>query len=237
MGGLRSVVTAVNHDVALALTQLYRDINDQCAAFQAATGLYCPAGCGQCCETPEIDTSPLDLVPMALELIRRGEAADWLARARHGASTCVFYQADDQIPGNGRCQMYLWRPTICRLFGFAAVTDSVGTPKLAACTRHQQLYPELVAMAQVAIANGLSVPRFADWQIQVAGLDPHWGHHLMPINQALIVAIERVGLALAYATQHPANVVAAAAAVEPDPVADLAPLNPIPAPGHPAPEG
>jgi hypothetical protein len=101
--------------------------------------------------------------------------------------------------------MYLWRPALCRLFGFAAVTDKSGTPKLAACARHKQQFPDDVAMAQVAMANGVTVPHFADWQTQVANIDPHWGYQQMPINQALQIAIERVSLSLSYEMANSTN--------------------------------
>ncbi len=207
----------LNHDVSASLTQLYQDVNAQIASFQAATGLQCPPGCGQCCENPEVETSPLEMVPMALELIQQGEAATWLERAEAAGipSQCVFYQPDPQVAGNGRCQKYMWRPAICRLFGFAAVTDKSGTPKLAACFKHKQVYPDQVAMTQVAIANGLPVPHFADWQTQIANVDPHWGYQRMPINQALKIAIERVSLGLAYETQNSANAIPSS---EPEPM-------------------
>lgn len=200
----------MNHEVGAAVGQLYRELDAQIAKFQAATGLHCPPGCGQCCENPEVEATPLEMVPMALELIRRGEAALWVERAAmaEAPGKCVFYQADEQIPGNGRCQMYLWRPALCRLFAFAAVTDKSGQPKLAACVKHKQMFPSDVAMADVAIANGFPVPLFADWQTQIANVDPHWGYQRLPINQALKVAIERVGLSLAYELQNSGNAVA-----------------------------
>jgi hypothetical protein len=144
------------------------------------------------------------MVPMALALIRRGEAAMWIERvvSAGAPSQCVFYQPDEEMPGNGRCQMYLWRPTLCRLFGFAAVMDKSGQPRLAACAKHKQLFSRDVAMADVAIANGFPIPRFGDWQTQIANLDPYWGHQQMPINQALRVALEHLSLSLAYELQN-----------------------------------
>jgi uncharacterized protein len=201
----------LNHETSAAISHLYSQINQQVEAFQAATGLYCPPGCGHCCDNPEVEASPLEMVPMAMELIRRGEANYWLDQiAEEGTpDRCVFYQADDHRPDHGRCQMYLWRPALCRLFGFAAVTDKTGTPKLAACVKHKQQFADDVAMIQVAIANGLPVPHFADWQTQVANIDPHWGYQPRPINQALRVAIERLSLYLAYETQNSAHATAA----------------------------
>ncbi len=207
MWGQRSVVTAVNHEVSASLSQLYRELDRQIASFQSATGLHCPPGCGQCCENPEVETTPLEMVPMALEIIRRGEVDRWLQQVDRAIAPgqCVFYQADDQVTGHGRCQMYLWRPGLCRLFGFAAVTDKSGLPRLATCVKHKQVFPDDVTMAHVAIANGFPVPLFADWQARIANIDPHWGYQRMPINQALQVAIERVSLSLAYEMQNPGN--------------------------------
>lgn len=207
--GKRRVHTAVNHEVSAALSQLYRELDVQIAKFQATTGLHCPPGCGQCCENPEVEATPLEMVPMALEMIRRGEAASWidLITVAEAPGKCIFYQADNLIPGNGRCQMYLWRPTLCRLFGFAAVTDKSGQPKLAACVKHKQVFPENVAMADVAIANGFPIPRFRDWQTRIANIDAHWGYQRMPINVALKVAIERLSLSLSYELENSSNAV------------------------------
>jgi len=49
--------------------------------------------------------------------------------------------------------------------------------------------------AEGAIAQGTAhPPNFAEITQQVTGLDPTLGQHQLPINEALAVAIERVGL-------------------------------------------
>lgn len=190
----------MNHEVGAQVARLYRELDAHIASFQGATGLRCPAGCGQCCESPEVETTPLEMLPMALEIWRSQKAHLWLDKTYEADNRCVFYQPDEFTAGNGRCLMYLWRPTICRLFAFATVDDKQGRPRLAACIRHKQVMAEEVAMAQVAIAQGLSAPNFSDWQARVAGLLPQWGYHQMPINQALQVAINHVGLLIGYET-------------------------------------
>lgn len=179
-------------EVMAAYTQIDRQID----SFQVATQLHCPAGCGWCCENPNVEATLLELLPLAWELFTRNEVQQWLERIEQDRErkTCWFYQPDPLIPGNGRCQVYPWRPTICRLFGFATTTNKSGQPELAACVRHKATMPEGVASAQAAIASGLSAPNFQELSMQVANIDPHWGTRRMPINQALQVALERVGL-------------------------------------------
>lgn len=63
--------------------------------------------------------------------------------------------------------------------------------------RHQEIMPEIVADAKKAIADGLSAPNFSGVGIQLAMLDP-LGSQQLPINQALKLAWERVGLIAQY---------------------------------------
>lgn len=179
---------------AQQVMDLYRQIDQQTHAFQAETQLHCPTGCGRCCENPHVEATPLEMVPLAVELFRQGEAVKWLESTEvNETNTCLFYEPDLLTPGNGRCQIYPWRPSICRLFGYATVTDRDGQPRFAACMRHKADIPEVVATIQEAIAQGLPAPSFATSQ-QIAHLAPHLGAEQMPVHQALNVALRWVGL-------------------------------------------
>lgn len=184
-------------DCASDVLESYRQIDDLIDQFQASTGLTCPPGCGQCCENPNVYTTPLEMIPLVLELYRRGDADDWLqhATSKKYQGSCVFYQPDPLIQGNGRCQVYPWRPSICRLFGFSTRPDKAGLPELAVCKRHKQTMPDVVAQAQGAIAQGtVEAPSIVEWPQCITSLDPNLGSQRMPINEALAVAIERIGL-------------------------------------------
>ncbi len=185
----------MNAGVIQQVKEIFAQIDRQTAALQAATGLNCPASCGRCCENPEVETTVLEMIPLALELWQRGEALAWISRAQAGENRgiCVFYQPDPFVPGNGRCSVYEFRPSICRLFGFATVNNKQGKPELAACIRHKEMMPETVAQTKAAIADGLPAPNFAQISIQLAMLDPS-GIERFPINQALTLALQRVGL-------------------------------------------
>lgn len=185
----------MNADVIEQVKQIFQKIDRETANLQAATGLHCPPGCGRCCENPEVETTVVEMMPLALELWQRGEAVTWIERSLAVAErgSCVFYQADPFVPGNGRCSVYWLRPTICRLFAFATVKNKQGQSVLAACVKHQEIIPETVQNAKAAIAHGLTAPNFSQVSIHVAMLDPSANQQL-PINQALKLALERIGL-------------------------------------------
>jgi Fe-S-cluster containining protein len=205
----------MNLTTSAQVMAVYAQIDQATTAFQIATGIHCPSGCGQCCESPNVEATPLEMLPLALELFRTGDVDLWLEQvaATNEAGPCVFYKPDPLIPGNGRCQKYPWRPSVCRLFGFAAVSRKNGIPELAACIRHKQLMPELVDAARAMLLEQsrstdsqsqpslTPVPGFAEYSQLVTNLDPTWGTERMPINRALKIALERVGVVMTLSGQ------------------------------------
>ncbi len=186
----------MNSEVIPQIVALYDRIDTETAAFQTATGLNCPPGCGKCCENPEVEATVLEMMPLALELWRTGEAAEYLERlsSLNSPESCLCYRPDPLVPGNGRCSVYPWRPTLCRLFAFATVKNKLGNPELAACIRQKQTIPDQVEGAKMAIASGMSAPNFGEIADAVANIDPSLGSDRFPINHALKQALQRVGL-------------------------------------------
>lgn len=183
-------------DIAHRVMESYTQLDQHIEAFQSVTTLQCPPGCGQCCENPNVEVRPFELSPLVLELFRRGDVDVWLHRAQaaHYQGACVFYAPDPLIAGNGRCQVYAWRPTLCRLFGFSTAPDKLGQPRLVACIRHKQTQPDAVAAAQGAIASGTAkAPSLTEATQQILALDPSVASQTLPINEALCVMIERLG--------------------------------------------
>lgn len=166
------------------------------AEFQKATGLRCPPGCGQCCETASPEASVIELLPAAEELFSRGEAQQWLECLASVRETdrCVFFQPDPLIPGNGRCQFYGFRATVCRLFPFAAMKNKNGKLELMTCRRQKEYIPLSVKKAQEAISEGMAVPYFDFFFLKLVALDPSLGRQRVPINRALHLALEKYGL-------------------------------------------
>jgi Fe-S-cluster containining protein len=183
--------------VLARLLELYEEIDKQTAALKAVTELRCPPGCGTCCSSPKVEATELEMLPVARELFRRREALPWLERlgTSDDEEPCVFYQPERSARGEGCCGIYLLRPSVCRLFGYAAVHNKYGVAQLAVCTVMKKVIPRAAQDAAHAIERGLAAPRFTDFARRVAGLAPVLGGRLFPINRALRFALGREGLA------------------------------------------
>lgn len=179
-----------------SLSELYSEMDRQTTEFRNATGLNCPPGCGQCCESETPETTVIELLPVAEELFVRGESERWLERidAIGENARCVFFQPDPSIPGNGQCQLYRFRPSICRLFAFAAMKNKEGKLELQTCRRQKEQMPHLVQAAQEAISKGMVVPSFDYFFLKMVAFDPLFIRHKVPINRALRLALEKYGL-------------------------------------------
>jgi Fe-S-cluster containining protein len=178
--------------------RIYAEVDQAIECFQKNTSLRCVAGCGRCCENPQIEITPLEVFPLADELWRKKEAVSWLERIEHNPNQkqCVFYQPNLLSQGQGRCGIYPLRPLICRLFGFAAKADKQGNAQLVTCLTIKESQEKTYLKTLQQINNGLSVPWMADYARRIQSIDPGWAQKQVPINEAIRLALERVGLEL-----------------------------------------
>lgn len=185
-------------EIVSQVMDLYARMDMAAAEFQLKSGLRCPAGCGLCCPTADVQATVLEMLPVAHEMLRNGQAADWLERldAIHESRGCILYSVQPAEQAAGHCGFYNWRPALCRLFGFAAVRSRTGNKALAVCKHVKQTDPQGAAAA-MALAE--EAPCFVHFSAQVYALDPVLGGRLMPVNTALRHAIERLGLSLTFA--------------------------------------
>lgn len=185
------------------VSTLLAEISDATNEYEARAGYNCRPGCGQCCLKPTVEAQVVEMLPMAQHLIDTGLADTVYDRASENADdACILYASTEGSPDMGRCGHYDHRPSLCRLFGFSAVNRKAGPPELAACHWHKKLAPEAVKSAQSAIDAGGSVPLFSDYTMKVRSLSPSssWGFRL-PINRALMIAIEKLMLARQYGSK------------------------------------
>ena len=175
---------------------ILQEIEAATTAFAAASGIRCRAGCGECCLKPGVETEVVEMLPLARALTERGEADLWHERASAAPDgVCVFYGASEGDRTLGRCGQYDLRPSICRLFGFAAVSGKNGTPQLASCKWHKQLTPEIVEAAQKSIEQGAPVPLFSEFSLKMRLIAPDSAlAERLPINRALCRALEKISL-------------------------------------------
>jgi Fe-S-cluster containining protein len=185
-------------EITLRVMDLYAQIDKAVAEFQLKSGLRCPVGCGACCPTADVQVTILEMFPAAREILRRGEATDWLERltALPESERCLLYAPQPAPEAAGHCSFYRWRPALCRLFGFAAARGRTGLKALCVCRHIKQADPQGAAAA-APLAD--EAPCFVHYSTRIYGLDPVLGTRLMPINMALRHAIERIGLRQSFA--------------------------------------
>ncbi len=137
----------------------------------------------------------LEMLPLASDLVERGEAAAVRQRIAESGKPCVMYEGHPTDPLKGRCTVYELRPTMCRLYGFAArtSTERPGGKQYVPCVRHEELQPEAVAEAQRKLeAEGLDIPMIATEHARVMMVNRNLGRETLPINEALRRALDLV---------------------------------------------
>jgi Fe-S-cluster containining protein len=175
------------------VTDLFAGIDKKVAEFQLRSGLRCPKMCGVCCPTGDVQTTILEMLPAAQEILCRGAGTFWMDRisAQDPSRLCVFYQTRPAPEASGHCELYAWRPAVCRLFGYAAIRTREEKSALAVCKHLKHTAPDDAA---AAMARATEAPCFTWYGTQIYGLDPVLGSKILPINMALRHAIERMGL-------------------------------------------
>lgn len=174
--------------------QLFHNLDLEITEFQSKTDLHCKMGCGKCCTKADIDASPLEFLPWAFHLYLNGQAEKILTELIARTSPiCYIYNPISIIDNSsGNCSNYKYRGLICRLFGYGANTDKYGKLRLATCSIIKESQAENYDKSTTAINNGLPVPIFTDYYMNLSQIDFKLGNIIVPINKALQLAIEEV---------------------------------------------
>lgn len=184
----------VIEDKVRQVETLFDRLEIEITAFKSETHLSCNAGCGKCCSTPNIEASPLEFLPWAFHLFLNGKAEETLKLLSASASrNCFLYRPLSVLENHkGSCSNYRYRGLICRLFGYAANTDKYGKLRLATCKIIKEEQQEKFIKAEDWINTGKYVPIFTDYYMRLAQIDLKMGVILVPINEALTIAINEV---------------------------------------------
>lgn len=173
--------------------ELFDQLEKESNTFRLESKLYCRSGCGKCCSTPDISASPLEFLPWALHIFKTNKADEMLAElANKSNSYCLLYQTTETNRNNGSCSNYKYRGLICRLFGYAASRDKYGELRLSTCSIIKEEQTENYNKTQEAITNGLTIPVYTNYYMQLAQIDPRMAENVLPINKAMKMAIEEV---------------------------------------------
>lgn len=176
---------SLSHEVS----SLYQMMSDTFSNYQKSTGLTCFNGCGKCCLNPEVEATPLEMLPMAMDFYDRGIAEVMLEKLQTEKPIhCPLY-IRYSLDGNfGGCGEYTHRPTICRVFGASARIGKNGR-EMSTCKKIRENRPHEYQEAKLAINEA---PLMGEWARKVSALSYELGKEMMPISIALTKSLELV---------------------------------------------
>ena len=177
------------------LQKLYQEMSDSFSSYQSSTGWSCLPSCGKCCLNPEVDASILEMIPMAYSIYLEGKVDEWLEKLQTTKQQhCIIYEQGEK-EGEGKCGRYKDRPSLCRMFGVSGHYNKQHEISLSVCKLIKEKYnlfdKELKGRLQ-------ETPMMADWSMKLASIDPQLIQDKMPINKALLGALEKVAFTLQY---------------------------------------
>lgn len=183
--------------VSAQVSALYSEMGETFASFQRELSLTCPSGCGGCCLAPTIEASPLEMLPMALDLFDRGLAESTLTAINEAPSLqCLQYKKTNFDGTKGFCTQYQTRPTLCRIFGVAARLNKARERELSICKVLKSEHAALTS--KLGPAERSRAPLMGQWKGEVSSLDSSLQKNDMPINEALRISLEKVLLTSQY---------------------------------------
>ncbi len=180
-----------------AVEAVFNKLDNEIAAFQAASTLHCKFGCGRCCFKPDIEATLLEFLPFAYQAFKSGTAESWYQKLKEGDSEICLILNPTQA-GSGLCSEYPHRGLICRLFGYSARTNKYGNRELVTCQIIKTEQASAYGAAQKAIDDGGSIPVMSNYYMQLHAIDFDLAKDFYPINEAIMRAIEVVMQYYAY---------------------------------------
>ena len=203
-------------ELSSQVMDVYQSLSQEFSAYQSSQSLNCVEKCGACCNNPDIEVSPLEMLPLALHLFDTGRAEhEFDELDNYSGFACKQYQRLSLDGKEGYCGIYEYRPGICRMFGAAGYKTKSGEATLSVCKPIKQAVPEKYAAALIAIqpawgqsnnSDPMSIsnskpPMIAEGRQKLAQLDYELSDKLIPINDALRYILEKI-LTLSFYSQN-----------------------------------
>jgi len=184
------------------LQKLYQEMSDSFSSYQSSTGWSCLPSCGKCCLNPEVDASILEMIPMAYSIYLEGKVDEWLEKLQTTKQEyCIVYEQGLK-EGEGKCGRYKDRPSLCRMFGVSGHYNKQHEISLSVC----KLIKEKYHLFDKELKESLQeTPMMADWSMKLASINPQLIQDKMPINKALLGALEKVAFTLQYQNEDSAH--------------------------------
>lgn len=185
-------------ELSAQIDQEYLEMTDTFSRYQASTKMNCPPGCGRCCYNPDIEATPLEMLPMALSLFDQGLLTHQLLERIEKEEVCFSYLASGDDPKQGQCSHYLKRPSVCRMFGVAGFRDKKHETQLSTCSLLKSNYPDFY---QEALRLKEKAPLIGKWSTKVNTLEPALGLRYYKLNHAFKMIAQKILILCAYEEQ------------------------------------
>lgn len=180
---------------AQTVMQIYRKLEEDTAVFLSASGLSCKPACGACCTYPDIYAIPIEFLPYALYLFQTGKAEEKLEHLKSEfaeTKTCSLYSPGQLEQGPGGCLNYEFRGLICRIFGFGSKIMKDGSHSLITCKIIKEKHPAIFDQSENSMEKLKMAPVAANYYLPLASVDYVLSEKQLPVNSALIQALEYV---------------------------------------------
>ena len=203
-------------ELSSQVMDVYHSLSEEFSAYQSSQSLNCVEKCGACCNKPDIEVSPLEMLPFALHLFDTGQAEQVFDELQsYSGFACKQYQRLSLDGIEGYCGIYEYRPGLCRMFGAAGYKTKSGEATLSVCKTIKQAVPDKYAAALITIqpqradafkqpltediaansaiqSTAIKPPMLAEGRQRIAQIDYELGDKLMPINDALCFMLEKI---------------------------------------------
>lgn len=177
------------------LSKLYVEMSAAFSTYHQSTGWNCLSGCGKCCLNPDVEATLFEMIPMALSIYDEGTFDEWVNKLETTEQVyCLVYDKHDDS-GKGMCSRYQDRPSLCRMFGVAGYFNKNHELTLSVC----KLIRDEYKITELPVnLDQETTPNFAQWSYKMASLEQKLIQEKMPINKALLAALQKVALYAQY---------------------------------------
>ncbi|MCX7857228.1 MAG: YkgJ family cysteine cluster protein [Deltaproteobacteria bacterium] len=176
-------------DLSMEILKIYDEIDRKVSEFKSYTKLACPKDCGECCSKGNAKMPPIEFIPLALELVKRGEFQKYAELlSREEKKLCVLYTPLSSDKKKGYCTFYGLRAATCRLYGYGFKKDKYGQWVPVMCEYLKKCFINLPKMK----IEEISFPDYDSIMIRLVSLYPSLAKERYAPTEALLMALEKV---------------------------------------------
>lgn len=176
------------------LLELYDEAQLATDRFQQHFGVYCPDGCGTCCEhfVPELTEAEASLIAAYILLIKEDESLLERLQAHEGEAPCPLYDASSPY----HCTVYPARGLICRLFGACPSEDKSGSAVFRKCRYNKAQDTPVLIRAQDFTEAAFPISTMREFGVRLSTMTG--SQRPQPLAAATLTAISQLRFIASY---------------------------------------